>query len=126
MTCKEKLNFRDLEFSHWIREKLPSSDTGLMVSDLDFILQNYKTKKIMLVEVKKFGANPKEWQKSLFTFLHNIFLVGVPLLSCSTKYRNWSYLGFHLITFKGSKLSEGLLLDKNEISEQDLIKFLSI
>jgi len=45
MTRKEFSNIRDLTFSQWIRNNLPDSSCGYMVSDLDFILQNYKTKK---------------------------------------------------------------------------------
>ena len=35
-----------LKFSDWIRENLPSSEDGFMVSDVDFILYNYKTKRM--------------------------------------------------------------------------------
>lgn len=38
--------------SDWIREKLPDSANGFMVSDIDFVLFNYKTKKIIFIECK--------------------------------------------------------------------------
>jgi len=33
--------------SDWVRENLPDSSTGFLVSDLDFILENWKTKNII-------------------------------------------------------------------------------
>ena len=48
MTRKEQTGIRDLTFSRWVREKLPDSNTGFMVSDIDFFMYNYKTKKCML------------------------------------------------------------------------------
>ena len=36
MTAKERTGMRDVKFSKWIREKLPDSNTGYSVSDLDF------------------------------------------------------------------------------------------
>ena len=35
---------RSKKFNDWIRKNLPSSKTGLLATDLDFILLNYKTK----------------------------------------------------------------------------------
>ena len=45
MTRQENTGIRDLTFSGWVRENLPNSATGFMVTDIDFYMYNYKTKK---------------------------------------------------------------------------------
>ena len=50
MTRQEVTGVRDLGFSNWIRKELPDSSTGFSASDLDFMLWNWKTKKIILLE----------------------------------------------------------------------------
>ncbi|MBA7589470.1 hypothetical protein ES708_31555 [subsurface metagenome] len=45
-----------------------------MITHLDFILSNYKTKKIMLLKVKKYNMDFTPTQKKLFANL-NIWLM---------------------------------------------------
>jgi len=52
MTRKEITGKRSLEFSGWVRENLPKSKTGFMITNQDWIFWNYNTKKLMLVEEK--------------------------------------------------------------------------
>ena len=44
MTAKERTGMRDVKFSKWIREKLPDSNTGYSVSDLDLCCGTGKQK----------------------------------------------------------------------------------
>ena len=69
MTRPEFSGIRDLTFSGWIRKNLPDSSTGTLVSDLDFIIYNYKTKNILLLEIKTHNANLKKWQQDIFNLL---------------------------------------------------------
>lgn len=118
MTRPEVTNNRDLGFSHWIRACLPDSSSGYIVSDLDFILQNYKTKKVALLEIKTRRADLKEWQKSLFRNVHNWISKGIG--------KDWTYLGFFVIQFENTCFSDGkCYLNYKEISEKELIKILS-
>lgn len=113
MTRKEFYNTRDLTFSGWIRKNLPDSSEGYMVSDLDFILQNYKTKKLMLLEIKTRHSDLKIWQKRLFKNLHKWINNGIDA--------DWKYLGFHLIQFENTYFEDGkCFFDYKEISEKDL------
>jgi len=118
MTRREISNTRDLTFSGWIRKNLPDSATGFLVSDLDFILFNYKTKKIMLLEIKTRGIYPKTWQGKLFNNLDKWIKNGID--------KDWQYLGFYLLRFENTFFMDGkcFLRDK-EISEEELITFLS-
>jgi len=106
------------QMSDWIREKLPDSNFGYMVSDLDFILQNYKTKKVMLIEVKTRKSDCKIWQKKLFKNINNWLKKGID--------ENWQYLGFHLIQFENTCFKDGKsFFDYKEITENELIKKLN-
>ncbi|MCH8862636.1 MAG: hypothetical protein IID51_09005 [Proteobacteria bacterium] len=69
MTKQEVTGIRELKFSQWIRDNLPDSSTGFICSDLDFIIENYKTKKIMLLEIKTRNRELKTWQRILFNNL---------------------------------------------------------
>jgi len=131
MTRQEQTNNRDLTVSKWIRAKLPDSSTGFLVSDLDFILYNWKTQKLMLLEVKQFGSKPRKWQKKLFAMLHKIIYTGVKVFNAqktfdiNCEYGDLEYLGFHLITVNGKDFSDGVLFDNIKVTESELIARLS-
>lgn len=118
MTRNEFSNNRELFVSQWIREKLPDSSTGFMVTDLDWILSNYKTKKIMLLEVKTRTGNIKIWQRNIFNNLNHWIQKGID--------DEWIYLGFHLLQLSCEKIENSILLfDGKTIEEDELIKKLS-
>jgi hypothetical protein len=119
MTRAENTGTRELTFSNWIRNNLPDSSSGFLVSDLDFILYNYKSKKIMLVEVKTRNARMRTWQGILFCQLSQWIQKGIS--------EGWTYHGFHLIRFENTYFNDGLcFLDEKKITEKDLISFMSL
>lgn len=118
MTRNEFSNTRELFVSQWIRKNLPDSSTGFMVTDLDWILSNYKTKKIMLLEVKSRTGTIKNWQRNIFKNLNKWISRGID--------DDWIYLGFHLLQLSCDKIENSICLFDNEpIEEIDLIKKLS-
>lgn len=119
MTRKEITFQRPLDFSQWIRTKLPDSSTGYSASDLDFVLWNWKTNKVMLIEVKTRMAKPRAGQKMMWRRINKWIRKGIE--------SDWKYLGFHLVQFENTIFEDGkCLLDNKEITEQDLITFLSM
>lgn len=119
MTRKEITGVRSLDFSSWVREKLPDSSTGYSVSDLDFVLWNWKTKKIMFLELKTRMSYPRKGQKIMWININKWIKKGID--------KDWVYLGFNLIQFEKTNFTDGkCFLNNNEISEIDLIKFLSL
>ena len=70
MTRKEITGVRDLTFSGWVRRKLPDSSTGFSASDLDFILWNWKSKKVMMLEIKTRNSKPRIGQKIMWQNLN--------------------------------------------------------
>ncbi len=122
MTRKEITGKRDLRFSGWIRGNLPDSYDGFRVSDLDFILANVKTKRIMLLEVKTRGSSVKPWQKDLFVLLHKCIKYGIKIVA-----KDWEYRGFHCVRFENEFFDDGkILLDNIEMDEESIRFFLSM
>lgn len=119
MTRKEITGIRSLDFSGWVRNKLPDSSTGYSASDLDFILWNWNTKKVMLLEIKTRNSYPKYGQKMMWKNINRWIINGID--------SDWTYLGFHLIQFENSFFDNGkCFLDGKEITEKELITFLSL
>jgi hypothetical protein len=106
------------KMSDWVRINLPEPEDGFMVSDLDFILQNYKTKKFILLEVKTRGVEVKPWQYNLFKNLDKWISQGVD--------DDWTYIGFHTLTFENSDFNDGFVYFDGVLNnESDIIKKLS-
>lgn len=119
MTRKEITGIRDLKFSGWIREKLPDSSTGYSASDLDFVLWNWKTRKIMFIELKTRNSYPRKGQKIMWQHIHRWIKQGID--------SSWIYCGFHLIQFENTCFGDGkCFLNGQEIQESNLIEFLKM
>ena len=119
MTRKEMTGTRCLIFSQWIRGKLPASNEGFAASDLDFVLWNWKTKRVMLLEIKTRNAKPRPFQRLMWGRISKWIAAGID--------GDWTNLGFHLLVFERTGFDDGrLFFDGVEISEQDLIKILSL
>lgn len=118
MTRAEKTGKRNLDFSGWIKDFLPDSYGGYFVSDLDFILYNERTKKVMLIEAKCYNSVPRPWQKRLFNDLDRWIRKGID--------SDWDYLGFSWIFFSRTSPSNGyILFNGKAVTEEELIKLLS-
>lgn len=118
MTREELTNYRPPEFSHWIRKYLPDSSTGFMVTDLDFIIFNYKTRKIMFIELKTRGAKLQDWQRNCWRNIAKWVRKGID--------DDWTFLGFHLIEFSNTCFTDGgCKFDYMDIDEKELQKKLS-
>lgn len=118
MTRPEKTGIRPLDFSNWVRRNLPDSSTGYMVTDLDFILSNYRTKKIMMLEIKTRRSRMPEFQRRLFADIDRWIKQGID--------GGWQFLGFHLLVFENNSFEDGRAwFDNIEISEADLKRKLS-
>lgn len=88
-----------------------------MITHLNFVLSNYKTKKIMLLKVMTHNADFTSLQRELFRNLNYWIKKGI-------KGSGWEYLGFHRIKFENSFFDDGkCIIDKEEeITEKELIE----
>lgn len=125
MTKPEITGKRDLTFSQWIKDNLPDSSTGFMVTDIDFVLHNYKTKKSMILEVKTRNKIIETWQKRLYENYHKWIKAGFDA--------DWEYRGTYVIRFENTSFKDGRCyvtsIEKNitkQVTERGLIKFLSM
>lgn len=119
MTIKEKTFNRWNPLSQWCRENLPDSNTGFLITDVDYLIYDKQEKRIMLLEVKSKNYNVANWQKEILTNLHMWISKGID--------SGWKYLGVHLIVFENTNFMDGkVFFDNKEITEQELIKKLSL
>lgn len=118
-TRQEITGTRELNFSQWVREELPDSATGFLATDLDFILYNYKTKQIALVEVKTRGANLKFWQEGIFKSLSRWVAKGID--------SDWTFRGFYTIKFENTFFHDGkCYLNGVQSTEREIREILSL
>ena len=120
MTRKEQTGTRDLSFSGWIRENLPDSETGFMVSDIDFFLYNYKLNTICVVEVKTRCAKLKKWQKIFYKNLDK-------WLNVAIDNSKWDYRGVYIVRFENTCFKDGrCIINGNVVSEDEAKIILSM
>ena len=111
-TRREVTGVRDLKFSQWIRTNLPASSTCTMVSDLDWCIYNYKTKRMFLMEAKTHSAQPKKWQQIMYENLVKWIKKGID--------PDWKFYGIHYIVFENTCFDDGKMWHNGkEESEQD-------
>ena len=112
MTTKRRDN-HSTEFGLWLRDQTEiDSKLGYLATNIDYVWYNYKNKKWMLIEEKRYGYKPKSWQRNVFKAVH-----------CSIESKD--YYGFHLLVFENTCPDDGKIwLDNKEISKDELIIFL--
>lgn len=111
---KKRYDNHSTEFGLWLREQ-PEIDSknGYLATNIDFMWSNYNTGEWMLIEEKRYMAEPREWQRKLFTILNFV-------CELDPKYK-----GFHYIKFERTSPEDGkMYLDKKEVSRDELIEFL--
>lgn len=57
-------------FSNWLFSSLPSSSEGTIISNIDYVICDYKTKKFFLLELKTKGNQMQQRQKNLYNMIH--------------------------------------------------------
>lgn len=120
MTRAELTGKRSLGFSAWSREKLKDSREGLIWTDIDCLLHDYKLKTFMLVEVKTVHGHLRFPQSQLLKYLDDC-------MKNATISSGFEYWGFYVIRMSGERpdMSDKLYLNDTPITESDLIKHLN-
>lgn len=57
-------------FSNRLHDNLPKSTEGTLISNIDFLICNYKSKKFIIIELKTKWNQMQYRQKSLYNMLH--------------------------------------------------------
>ena len=126
MTRQEQTGTRDLTFNDWCRKKLPDSDTGMSISDIDFYMWNWlkhlKTKdgEHLLVEVKTRNKPMGKGQAMMYKKLSK-------WISEGASKEGWRFKGFFCIKFENTFFNDGkVFVNDKESSEEEIIKLLSL
>jgi hypothetical protein len=118
MTKPEITGTRSIQFSQWVRTELPDSSTGFIASDIDWVFQNWRTKKIMIVETKTRNKQLPTWQRIMYEELDRWIRKGC---------EGYTYLGWHVIVFENTWFDDGnVYLDGVLSSEKNIKEFLSL
>lgn len=128
---RQRYDNHGTEFGLWLRKQNEiNSDLGFRASNIDFVWENAVTDKFILLEEKRYLAEPFYYQKKIFHILDE---------SCK---HDPNYKGFFILTFEKTSPEDGriflLKLDKSnwenrnlavlrkEISKEKLINFLKL
>lgn len=113
------------EFSNWLKSMLPKSSEWINISDIDFLIQNYKTKKFLIIELKTKWNEMPFWQKSIYNMLHK-------RLVFSNKEDERNYMGMYLLQFSWNNWEDSIVYiswtwmkRKTQIFQMDFLTFLS-
>ncbi len=108
---KQRYDKHSTEFGLWLREqKEIDSKCGFVATNIDYLWRNYKTRKWMLLEEKRYLSNLSFSQRDSFKILHKA-CVGSP-----------DYLGMHLLVFEKTDPEDGRIFwDRQEISKLQLL-----
>lgn len=102
------------KLSNWIRDN-PALDSkkGYCVTDLDYIINNYKTDKIMIIEEKCRKQEMTRSQKHILSIIDSSLKQTHPD----------TYYGTHLIQLENESPKDGKIFwDGEEITEKELTK----
>lgn len=111
---RQRNDSHSTEFGLWLREqKEIDSSLGFVATNVDYLWRNYKTGCWMLIEEKRYGSIAKYPQTEMFSLLDR---------ACKNDPK---YKGFHYLIFENTSPEDGsITLDGQQISKDDLIKFL--
>lgn len=121
LTRAEQTGNRDLAFSHWLRSNLRDSAAGLTITDIDFVLFDYKRKRLMLLEVKTSRAEVPYAQQQIYQLLHRALLIAAPVMKLN-------YHGYHVLVMSNTAPdnSETIYVDGKRFSTMQLTRFLNM
>ena len=113
---KKRNDDHSTEFGLWLREQpVIDSKLGYVTTNIDYLWENYKTGEWMLIEEKRYMAEPSYSQKKQF----------IKLYQCLKGLKNRKYRGFHFLQFEKTNPDDGkIYLNKKEITKEQLIEFL--
>tara|TARA_R100001163_G_C5063390_1_gene200675 strand:- start:1535 stop:1942 length:408 start_codon:yes stop_codon:yes gene_type:complete len=112
MIRQEITRKRNTRFSSWIRNNLPDTKTGFTAFDVDFILFNYRTKNIMIIEEKTNNSDLTYGQLKFLQRLDKIFEKG-----CLPN--GYKYKGYYTLIFENNGFDNGnTFIVQNKISDK--------
>lgn len=111
MSSNEFVSKYESFFQNRLFSNLPKSSEWVIISNIDFVICNYQTKKFILVELKTKGNEMKNWQKGLYNMLHR-------RLMHTNDLDNRSFQGTYCIRFMGENFSDPVFIQGTNIKEK--------
>lgn len=87
-------------FGHWIRQYLRSSGDGLSVTNLDYVFEDFRARKLLLLEEKQSGGHLQHAQKLTFAVIDQCARGMAERLG-------YDYWGFFVLTFPSGTTMPG-------------------
>ena len=114
--------------SQWIRRKLPKSANGYLVTNIDFILYNWKSKKMMILEIEtNVGSkySNMETKDKWFSIFKDLMIKWIRI-GMNQEGEGWKIGGYKTIAFENNFFDDGKVwYDEKEVTEDWLIDRLS-
>ena len=119
MPRQEITGKRDLRVNNWVHKFYPNGCDGFTVTDIDLVIQNYKTKRIIFIETKTRNSEKSKFQIILFRNINRWLKQGID--------KDWEYLGFYTIKFENTYFDDGKCwLNNIEVTQNELEEFLKL
>lgn len=123
MSSNEFVSKYEQYFSNRLHENLPPSSEGIVISNIDFVICNYETKKFILLELKTCWKTMERRQRWLYNMLHK-------RLMYADNIDEWKFMWTFLVTFEGKTFQDGSVwiegsnLKSTYIFDQELKDFI--
>lgn len=100
-------------FSNRLHDNLPKSTEWTLISNIDFIICNYKTKKFIMIELKTHWKRMEQRQKWLYNMLHKRLM----------KWNNLddrTFVWTYLISFIGEDFTDQVWIKGTDIKRKQI------
>lgn len=107
-------------FSNWLFSSLPSSSEGTIISNIDYVICDYKTKKFFLLELKTRWNQMQQRQKNLYNMIHK------RLRRTNEGVDDWKFVWTFCVQFSWTNFYDGLVtirgtnILKKQVDEETL------
>lgn len=113
----------EIFFSDWLHKNMPSSQEWFSISNIDYVICNYHSKKFIMIELKTYWKEMKLWQKKFYNMIHKRFM--------ATNWLDWyKFIWTYLITFNQINFDDWFVfiewtwILRRRINENNLKNFL--
>ena len=96
-----------------MHDNLPKSTEWTLISNIDFIICNYKTKKFIMVELKTHWKRMEQRQRWLYNMLHKRLMKGNDL-------DDRTFVGTYLISFMGEDFTDQVWIKWTDIKRKQI------
>ena len=111
MSSNEFVSKYESFFQNRLFSNLPKSSEWVIISNIDFVICNYETKKFIIIELKTKWNDMKLWQKQLYNMLHR-------RLMKTNDLDDRSFQGTYCIRFMGENFSDPVFIQWTNIKEK--------